>query len=578
MSSGRLTVLVVYAAVPWFVHLTRRAAGLAAADPAAGDLDLPDGVVDLDPLERLRRTVACGLVLAVAAAFAPVVLPVTVLLAVVLAVGTLLAQASWRTAGWLAATGVGAVAVAALLNLPWIFSLSWEDLVGAAPIGEADLGLLSIASFEIGVVDFAALALAFYLPVIAAIALARAWRLTWAVRAGVMTVVFGALAVLADRGDLPVSAPQAGVLLVPVALAVAVAAGSSLAAFDLDVRGSSFGWKQPLGILAGVAVVVGSAPGVLALADGSFQTPSTPLARLLDASLPDAGAEGGYNVLYLGDARLLPVPATEYRDGVSWAIADDDDLDAQDRWPSPPNDAEDLVTTTLDEMAASSTLRAGRLLAPLGIRYVVVPEFDGVASTVSEPLPLPIGLLGSLEDQLDLVAREPRLPTLQVFENRAWLPTTVLLQGPAAEASTAAGPEVLVRTDFDEAVPVFTDRNQFDTSTDDLTPGVVHLGVPSDDRWALSVDGTAVDARRAFGETTAFDVTAAGVGEIRYDSPVSRTMLVLLQTALWIAALVVVSRIQLPSGRRRGLVETDEPLIDLTAEPVSIRAVDEVAP
>jgi hypothetical protein len=41
---------------------------------------------------------------------------------------------------------------------------------------------VSLASFEIGRTDFAALSLALYLPVIAAVLLAQAWRLTWAIR------------------------------------------------------------------------------------------------------------------------------------------------------------------------------------------------------------------------------------------------------------------------------------------------------------------------------------------------------------------------------------------------------------
>jgi GT2 family glycosyltransferase len=568
MSSGRLSVLVTYAAVPWTVHLLRRATGISTADPLLSATDAVDGLVDLDLLERVRRTTLAGIVIAVAAAFAPIVLPVVVVLAAVLAVATLLAGGSWQTAGWFALTGFGASAIAALLNLPWIFSWTWEGLVGAAPIGDPGRGLLALASFEIGRTDVAALALALYLPVFAALLLARAWRLTWAVRAGVLVVSFGALAVLGDRGSLPFAVPEAGVLLVPVALGLALAAAAALAAFDLDVRGGSFGWQQPLGLLASVAVAVGVVPGVVAIADGSFQTPTTPLARLIDASLPDADAAGDFNVLLLGDARVLPVPSTEYRDGVSWAIVDDGSLDALDRWAPPPNAASDLVTTALDEMSASSTLRAGRLLAPLGIRYVVVPPFDGVSSTLGDPLPLPAGLVSSLEDQLDLVALIPRLPTLEVFENRAWLPTVALLTGSSAEASSAAGSEVLVRSELAEATPVFVGVDQFDSATDDVDAGVVHLAVPFDDNWSLRVDGESVPARRAFGETTAFDVTTGGVATLRYDSSATRFLAVALQALLWIVALVVVSRIRVPTPRRGGLVDTDEPIIDLSSEPV----------
>jgi len=137
---------------------------------------------------------------------------------------------------------------------------------------------------------------------------------------------------------------------------------------------------------------------------------------LLDASLPESSSSGDYNVLLVGDARLLPVPATTYRDGVSWAIIDDGALDVRDRWRAPAGSAATLVTTALDAMASTSTLRAGRILAPLSIRFVIVAEFDGVVSTVNDPLDLPAGLLDSLENQLDLVGLEPGLPTIEVFE------------------------------------------------------------------------------------------------------------------------------------------------------------------
>ena len=86
---------------------------------------------------------------------------------------------------------------------------------------------MPLASFEIGSTDFAALALALYLPVFAAVLLARAWRLTWAIRSALMVLVFGGLAVLADGGSVPIDMPEAGVLLVPVAVG------------RLDLRGRS---------------------------------------------------------------------------------------------------------------------------------------------------------------------------------------------------------------------------------------------------------------------------------------------------------------------------------------------------
>ncbi|MDX2379686.1 MAG: glycosyltransferase [Acidimicrobiia bacterium] len=568
LSAGRLTVLVVYAASPWIIHLYRRAAGVGTADPLTARLDVADGLVELTMIEQLRRSIAAGMVVALAAAFAPISLVVALVLGVLLALGTLLALAPWRTAvGYVVAATI-ATAVGALLNLPWLVTWTWDDLVGAPPIGDPGRGLLELASFEIGTVEFAALSLALYIPVVAAIALARAWRLTWAVRAGVLVVAFGALAVLFDRDALPFRGPEAGVLLVPVAIGVALSSAAALAAFDLDVRGGSFGWRQPLGIVASIAVVVGLVPGVLAIGDGAWKMPTRPLSDLLEASLPDASQAGEYNVLYLGDARILPVPAREYRDGISWAVKNEADFDTRDRWAPPLNDTADAIDEALDEIANSSTLRAGRLLAPLAIRYIVVPEYDGLESTADDPIPVPSGLFEDLDDQLDLVS-VTGLPTIEVFENRAWLPRFGVLSGATAEASTLAGAPSLVRADLSMSRAAFAGADQFTSSTDVVAAGdVVSLAIPYDENWTLEVDGNELESRRAFGLTTAFDVPVAGEAVLAYRSPGSRSLLVGMQFVLWILALAAATRLSTSLSRRRAVIVEDETLIHLDEGPM----------
>ncbi|MFK7917222.1 MAG: glycosyltransferase [Ilumatobacter sp.] len=560
---GSLDVLVTYAAVPWVLHTLRRAVGVETADPRAAPTDLADGLVDLSWPERLRRTLQFAVAVGLAAAFEPVVAAVALIVGLLLAVGTLLALAPWRTALRYLGVTVSGVAIAVLLNVPWLSSWSWDRIVGPTPVGDPGRGLRALASFEIGPTDFASLTMALYLPVVAAIMLARAWRLTWAVRSGTLVIGFGALAVLGDRDALPVAAPHAGVLLVPVAVGLAISAGAALAAFDLDVRGGSFGWRQPLGIASSIAIAIGVFPALVGVTAGDWNAPANPLSRLLEAGLPDVPEDGPghYNVLLIGDARVLPVPAAPYRDGISFAVVSDEQLDISARW-SAPTSGIDEISGALDQIAAGSTQRAGRLLAPLGIRYVVAPEFDDVVSTTDDPVALPTGLVDALDEQLDIVS-VVGLPTFEFYENTSWLPTTALLTGATADASRTAGNEALVRAELTSVEPLFSGADASVRADGQVVAGTVHLAVPFDTNWRLEVGGTNIAPRRAFGITTAFDVESAGAATLFYETPGSRTGALAFQFLVWALALFGATRVSIPLARRRGPLVTDETLITL---------------
>ena len=560
-STGALDVLIAFAAVPWMVHTLRRAVGVETADPRIAARDLADGLVELSWPERLRRTVQFAIVVGLAVAFEPVLAMVAVIVGVLLALATLLSLASWQTAvRYLAATG-GGVVFALVLNIPWVTTWSWSDLVGPSAIGAPGRGVIDLAAMKIGDVDFAWLALAWFLPVIAAVLLARAWRLTWAIRAGVLIVGFGALAVFGDQDRLPFAAPEAGLLLAPVAVGLSIAAGAALAAFDLDVRDGSFGWRQPLGIAASAAIVIGVVPGLVALGPGDWSTPSTPLSRIVEAQLPDVPDDGAgdYHVLLLGDARLLPLPSTEYRDGMSFALMSDDELDVRSTWGS-GHSADELIINALDQIAAGSTQRAGRLLAPLGVRYVIVPRFDGVISTAADPLDLPFGLIDALDEQLDIVS-VVGLTTIELFENSSWIPSTALLTGATAEASRNFGDESLVRADLTQFEPIFAGPDASLEAEATISVGVVHVAVPYDENWTLTVDGESIAARRAFGTTTAFDVEQGGVAVLSYSTSSSRSLAIFVQLLLWCIALFAASRASIPLARRSGPLVSDETLI-----------------
>ena len=566
ISTGRLTALVAYAAVPWFVHLLRTAVGIGTADPAAAASDLVDGILPPSTRERIRRTAMLAITAALAAALAPAVLPVLAVVAVVLALTTLAVAAGWRTAAWMAGLGLAACAAGWLLDLPWSATWTWADLSTTPLAGAPAEGLSTIASMAIGRGRFEVLSLALYVPVLVALLVARAWRLTWAARAAGLVVVFLGLAVLQDRDRLPFQLPDVGVLLVPVGLALAISAAAVVAAFGDDVAGRGFGWRQPLGILAFVAVAVGVVPALFTLTDGTWYTPRASLADAVEVPLPPASEVGSYRVLYLGDPRLIPFPTEDLGNGVAMAVLGDARTDSRDRWAVADRAADPVLRDAVREIAAGSTRRAGRLLAPFGIRFVVVPALDGAASTADEPLPLPAGLLDALGAQLDLV-RSHTPPSYVRFENRSAVPVTAQLSGPLAEAWSGSSVDALVGVDTSGATSLFTGVEQTRAAGGDVTPGVVHLATADASNWELGIGGQPVGGRDAFGVATAYDVAAAGRGRLEYAQPVSRTMWLVLVGVLWLVALVAASRASIPS-RLRTRRSGEDALIVLAAASV----------
>jgi hypothetical protein len=511
------------------------------------------------------------LIAATAFAFAPSSAVLLVGIAVVVALATLVSGGSVRAAGVIAGGGVASFVAALLLNLPWsttfLSSEGWTAIVGVPPTTSRSLGVRSLAQFGVGDMRFAVLGVVLFLPVFVAPLVSRSWRFVWSVRAAALVTVFGALAILDDRAALPFRLPEPGVMLVPVAVGIAIAAGCVVAAFDVDVLAGSFGWRQPLAVLAMVAMVLGVIPGVLATANGRWNMPSRTLHNVL-ASFPTDPETGDYRILWIGDPRAMPVAPWTYQPGVGYAITDDGPLYLDERYSGTPTDVEQEVAAAMRQMAGGFTLRGGRLLAQYGIRFVVIPLADGFNGTLGDPLPAPAGLTDVLDDQLDLASPLTRPPNYLVYENTAYTPTRATLTEQGAEASRQAGGEAVAQSDLRGSTPWAVGAPDRGDAAGPLPAGTLHVGVPYDPDWSLTVDGAGVAGRRAFGSTLAFDAPAAGNAVLSYDTGFLRPLWVVVQLLLVITLLFAASRVR--SGyllpRRRLAVLTDtEPVADLTS-------------
>jgi hypothetical protein len=224
-------------------------------------------------------------------------------------------------------------------------------------------------------------------------------------------------------------------------------------------------------------------------------------------------------------------------DTVAFAVADDGELTMRDRWVK-PSKLSSNVESALHAIIWRETVRGGRLLAPLAVRYVVVPQIDGGESTISKPLPLPEGLLAALSTQLDF-RRVYIASDLVIYENMAWVPSLSVLDENSSALSKQAGDEVLLSSELRSTMPIarFDDAASVET---EVGASTVYLAVPFSDRLRLEVSGADVRPRVAFGGTTAFDVVDGGLATLRYSKPISQYFFVLVQSLLWLLVIIAV--------------------------------------
>ncbi len=582
LSRGDWSALAWFAALPWMVHLLRRAAGIETADPDAAELDLSDGIVAVGIRHRLRAlaflSLAAGRDGGVRSGRRG-------------AVGRSRAGARRRHAD-------RRRLVEGRLMVGGIDRRVAGDRPRAEPALGARLGVErpdGCQSEPDRPVERCTKSPRCRRPPsgspcwpscstcrsLAAVAITRAWRLTWSIRAAFLVIVFGALLVASERGSLDVALPR------PIDARRSDRARSRRSAARRSRVGSG-----PMYSGAGSAGVSRSdcSPTQRSWSDSCRRCWRSATVRgtrraprclaCWPHSCPETRPSGTTECCTSAIRGVLPVPGREFSDGIAFAVTDAGALEFTDRFVVPANRADDAVAVALRLVADGSTLRAGRILAPLGIRYVVIPKTDGAASTVDDPIPLADGLLAAFQNQLDIGSIYGP-PSLEIYVNQAWFPVGAQLSSAAADASRQAGEQTLARSDLSDAVPSMVGADEGEpAAANQVAPGVVHLAIPFDDRLHLTVDGVEVPARPGFGVTTAFDIEQSGTGILTYQRDANRGWWLASQMTLWIALLVLAAGARLPIGRRRLTSIHDETLIDLddATSAVDVAGVAGVAP
>jgi hypothetical protein len=541
LARGHWDGLLVFAAAPWVLVRIARLTGLDPYSVEDGDEAVPDagGARPEDAVgQRLQwRLAVIGLAigLALVAALAPAALIAVLLMGSGVLAGSLFtgdARAAARGLGGAAAAVGGAVLLLAPWSLEVLLGGGFETITGVAPSPAGAPGLGTLLRFHVGPLGAAPLGWAFLVAALLPLVLGQGWRLDWAVRCWAMVLLSVAVAWAGGRNWFPIRTQAADVLLVPAAIGLALAAALGAAAFESDLSRYRFGWRQAVSVVAGVAVTIGAMPVLVGAANGRWRLPSTELARSL-AWMAPTRSEGSFRVLWLGDPEVLPLGTWNLGDGTAYATSRDGMPVATDLLPGPPSAATRRIVAALGEAQRGDTARLGRLLAPMAVRYLVLPRQLAAGERRGTQRPPSAALTGALQSQLDLRLL-PSDPAAVVYENTAWGPGRVLR--PADDPTVIAG-SVADGADLRGGTPVLEGTGPVRFAGELPSGGRVLVSEAPSSRWELTVGGREASRETAFGVANAYAATAGGDGTLRYRTPLWRYAALLIQVALWVGAV-----------------------------------------
>ncbi len=546
-----------------------RVAAIAMAgrhDGTSGEADQVDQVDQVDEVDEvvpvlpgparpvrppLEQAAALGILLAVAGAVAPPLLLATLVVAVGLLAGSLLAGDTPAAVRSLA-VAAGGVVVAAVLLSPWTFELlfahdGWHDLLGPGPARPAAPGLGSLLRFDVGPVHNAAFGWGFAVAATLPLVVGRRWRFGWATRLWIVAVVSWGVAWAGGRGWLGIPPPAVDVLLAPAAVALVLSIALGLAAFERDLPGYRFGYRQGVSAVAAVAAAVVVLPVLLAAIDGRWMAPSRDYAETV-SWMGERTAEGGFRVLWLGQPQALPADGWRLDDDLSYATSRDGFPDATTLWSGGTGGGTGQLAEAIGLARRAETSKLGHLIAPFGVRYVAVPTSRAPAREHAGALPVPADITDALQAQIDLRKIDSD-PALVVYENAAWGPMRAVLPPGAGQASRASGLEAARAAELAGAAPVLPDADG-PTAYRGAVPAAaeVYVAESSSARWHLDVGGRGAPRRTAFGWANVYTTGSAGSARLHYVTSPVRWLAILVEVGLWVAAIRVVAR---PRGGRR---------------------------
>ena len=183
-----------------------------------------------------------------------------------------------------------------------------------------------------------------------------------------------------------------------------------------------------------------------------------------------------------------------------------------------------MIGRAVNVARTARTTRMGRLLAPAGVRYVVVPLRNGPDGTRGRRVP---SVTGALAGQLDLMRLRSE-PGLVIYENRSWAPARALTERAVPNGAVAPLPSA-ARTDLADARPI---------GDAPVPRGTALLAEAFDHGWAAEGGGQPLVHQRPFGWVNGWDLPSAGTVSFSHDGQEKTYLLLGIEIVLWLVAIL----------------------------------------
>jgi GT2 family glycosyltransferase len=349
-------------------------------------------------------------------------------------------------------------------------------------------------------------------------------RLAWTARGWLLALAGWAVVWVPARWfpDTSVLAPEAGLVLAAFGLALCV--GITVSVFVDGIHTFRFGWRQPAAIVGAIAIVLPALAFTGDVFDGRWGAPDSGWATELAFTQSTTG-KGDFRMLWAGAPAELPLDPVVLRDGTGYVLTRNGPGDVTEQWRAPEHDADHVVDRALVLAASGRTNRLGRMLAPMGVRYVAIPTTQGRGG--GAPAVVPLALRRAMAQQLDL-ARLRSSPGLELYENLAFAPIRAAIPPPALPVDSPRPNGAALTTDLSRAVPL---------PTGPTAPGTAFWAEAYDAHWKATGDGDALRHQQAFGWANGYVVDQRATVSISFTAQWVRWAMLAGALVLWLLVI-----------------------------------------